>query len=69
VRYVLEFSHSNYMGAQVQSIGFDALSTVGFGLELDSSAHDIWITRTRLVLRHMFGENVQGTSIGLAVSF
>jgi len=69
VRYVLEFSHSNYMGSQVSAIGFDALSTVGFGLELDSSAHDIGITRTRLVMRHMFGENIQGTSIGLAVSF
>ena len=69
VRYVLEFSHSNYMGAQVASIGFDALSTIGFGFELDSSAYDIWVTRTRLVMRHMFGDNIQGTSIGFAVSF
>jgi hypothetical protein len=69
VRYVLEFSHSNYLGDQSDAMGFDALSTIGAGLELDSSAHDIWITRTRLVVRHMFGNNVQGTSIGLAVSF
>jgi hypothetical protein len=69
VRYVLEFSHSDYLGDQSSAMGFDALSTVGAGLELDSSAHDIWITRTRLVLRHMFGNNVQGTSVGLAVSF
>lgn len=69
VRYVLEYSHSSYLGDQSSAMGFDALSTIGAGLELDSSAHDIWITRTRLVLRHMFGDNVQGTSIGLAMSF
>lgn len=69
VRYVLEYSHSNYLGDQSSAMGFDALSTVGAGLELDSSAYDIWITRTRLVVRHMFGDNVRGTSVGLAVSF
>jgi hypothetical protein len=69
VRYVAEFSHSNYLGDQSEAMGFSALSTIGGGLELDTSAHDIWITRTRLVIRHMFGNNVKGTSIGLAVSF
>jgi hypothetical protein len=68
LRYVLEYSHSAYLGDQAV-LGFDHLSTVGFGFELDSSAYDIYVTRTRLVMRHMFGSNIQGTSIGLALSF
>ena len=38
-------------------------------MELDSSAHDIWVTRWRAVLRHVVGHNVSGWSLGLAVSF
>ncbi|KAF0814805.1 hypothetical protein IGB42_00860 [Andreprevotia sp. IGB-42] len=69
VRYVLELSHSHYMGSQAGILGFDYLTSVGLGLELDSSAYDIFVTRTRLVLRHVFGNNVSGYSVGLAVSF
>lgn len=69
VRYVLEFSHSQYLGSQAGVLGFDYLSTVGLGLELDSSAYDVIVTRTRLVARYMFGEDVTGVSIGLAMSF
>ena len=36
---------------------------------LDSSAYEIIITRTRLVGRYIFGDNVSGFSIGMAVSF
>jgi len=39
------------------------------GLELDSSAHDVFITRTRLVGRYRVGNNVSGFAISLAVSF
>ncbi len=69
VRYVLEFSHSHYLGSQAGILGFDRLSTVGLGLELDSSAYDVIVTRTRLVARYMFGDDVTGLAIGLAVSF
>ena len=51
------------------ALGFDALNSVGVGLELDSSAHEIIVTRTRLILRYQFGENVEGTSVGFAISF
>ncbi|WP_051304533.1 autotransporter domain-containing protein [Chitinilyticum litopenaei] len=68
-RYVLEASHSRYFGDQAGVLGFDYLSSVGAGIELDSSAYNIWITRTRLVARYMFGNNVHGYSIGLACSF
>ena len=51
------------------ALGFDSLNSVGVGLELDSSDNDIIVTRTRLVFRYKFGDNVEGTSVGLAVSF
>ena len=70
VRYVLEFSHSRYMGSQADILGFDYLSTLGAGLELDTSAYNpLYVTRLRAVLRYVFGNNVSGVSLGLAASF
>ena len=69
LRYVLESSHTIFFGDMRGALGFDALNSVGFGLELDSSAHEIIVTRTRLILRYQFGENVEGTSVGFAISF
>jgi hypothetical protein len=51
------------------ALGFDNLNSLGVGLELDSSAHGIIVTRTRLVFRYKFGDNVEGTSVGFAISF
>jgi len=69
LRYVLEGSHTTFFGDQAGVLGFNHLTSVGLGVELDSSAYDIFITRTRLVGRYVFGQNVSGFSIGLAVSF
>ncbi len=69
LRYVLEGAHTIYFGDMRGVLGFDALSSLGVGLELDSSAHEIIVTRTRLVFRYKFGDNVRGTSVGLAISF
>lgn len=69
LRYVLELTHSEFLGDQRGILGFDRLTSVGAGLELDSSAYDVFITRTRLVGRYVFGTNVSGFSVGLAVSF
>ncbi|GAA5175481.1 hypothetical protein GCM10025771_07730 [Niveibacterium umoris] len=69
LRYVLECSHSEYFGDQRGALGFVRLSQIGAGIEFDSSAYDIIITRTRLVARYAFGEGVSGVSIGFAVSF
>lgn len=68
-RYVLEASNTQYLGSQRGVLGFNYLSSLGVGVELDSSAYNIFVTRTRLVARYMFGNNVSGTSIGLACSF
>jgi hypothetical protein len=69
LRYVLEVAHTEFLGDLRGALGFTALSSVGVGLELDSSAHQIVVDRTRLVLRYQFGGNVDGVSVGLAVSF
>jgi len=69
LRYVLEFSHSRYLGSQADILGFDYLSTVGLGLGLDTSRYSHLVTRARAVMRYVFGNNVDGVSLGLAVSF
>lgn len=69
LRYVLEGARTEYLGEQRGLLGFDALNSLGLGLELDSSKYDIFITRTRLVARYMFSHNTNGYSIGLAMSF
>ncbi|SFL87890.1 hypothetical protein [Variovorax sp. OV329] len=70
VRYVLEFSHSRYLGNQTDILGFDHLTSLGAGLELDTSAYNpLYVSRLRAVLRYMFGNNVSGVSLGLAASF
>jgi len=69
LRYVLEFSHSHYMGSQADVLGFDYLTTLGLGLEWDTSKYSSLVTRARAVMRYVFGNNVEGVSLGLAVSF
>ena len=69
VRYVLEGAHTEYLGDQRGQLGFNSLSSMGLGFELDSSKYDVFITRTRVVARYMFGNNTTGYGIGLAMSF
>jgi len=69
LRYVLELAHTTFLGDLDGVLGFNYLSSVGAGLELDSSARDIGVTRTRLMARYKVGEHARGWSVGLAVSF
>lgn len=69
VRYVLELAYSHYFGDSAGVLGFNDLTSVGVGLELDSSRYPIMITRTRALVRYVFGHNVHGVSFGFAVSF
>lgn len=69
VRYVLEGAHTEYLGEQRGKLGFDSLSSVGVGIEMDSSKYPVFITRTRLVARYMFGNGTEGYGVGLAMSF
>jgi hypothetical protein len=69
LRYVLEAANTTYLGDQRGILGFDYLTSVGIGLEVDSSAYEVLVTRTRLVARWVFGDNVRGFALGLAMSF
>jgi hypothetical protein len=69
VRYVLEYAYTTFLADLRGVLGFDEVHSVGAGIELDSSAHDVYVTRTRLLLRYKFGNNVTGWAVGLAVSF
>ncbi|BCL75592.1 hypothetical protein JHS3_13280 [Jeongeupia sp. HS-3] len=68
-RYVLEFAQTQFMGDLRGALGFNYLTSLGVGIELDSSKYNVIVTRTRLVTRYVFGNNVSGVSVGLAVSF
>ena len=69
LRAVFEVAHTEFLGQLRGALGFDSLSSVGTGIEIDRSASDPMFSRVRLVFRHQFGQNVRGTSIGLAASF
>lgn len=69
LRYVLEAANTVYLGDQRGLLGMNYMSSLGAGFEIDSSAYDIIVTRTRLVARYAFGENVTGFAVGLAMSF
>jgi hypothetical protein len=68
VRYVYEAAFTKFFGEE-KDVGLTHMSSLGFGLELDSSARDIWATRWRLVARYKFGPSVEGWSFGMAISF
>ena len=74
LRYVLEAQHSIFFDAEREPLGFDRLTKVGGGLELDAGALEIgalglYVQRVRLLGRYVFGNNVQGFSVGLGISF
>jgi hypothetical protein len=69
VRYVLESAYSQYFGDSAGVLGFNNLTSMGVGLELDSSQYPVIVTRTRAMVRYVFGRNVHGVSFGFAMSF
>jgi hypothetical protein len=69
LRYVLEVAGSNYYGDTGDALGFDRLLSLGAGIEFDTSKYDMIVARTRFVLRRLTGRDVQGVSLGIAVSF
>lgn len=69
LRAVFEVAHTEFLGQLRGALGFNSLSSVGTGIEIDRSASDPMFSRVRLVFRYQFGQNVRGTSIGLAASF
>jgi hypothetical protein len=68
VRYVYEAALTEFLGDQ-RELGLKWMGSLGFGLELDTSALDRFATRWRLVGRYKFGANVHGWAFGIAASF
>ena len=69
LRYVLEYAYTSFLADLRGVLGFDDVHSFGAGVELDSSNHDLYVTRTRLLVRYKIGNNVTGWALGLAVSF
>ncbi|WP_250530152.1 hypothetical protein [Caballeronia sp. ATUFL_F1_KS4A] len=69
LRYVLELSHSTYLGSQANILGFNQLTSLGAGVEIDTGAVTRLFSRLRVVARYAFGKDVTGASLGIALSF
>lgn len=69
IRAVMELAHTEFLGDLRGALGFNSLSSVGGGIEFDRSKSEPLFSRVRVVFRYQFGQNVRGTSIGLAASF
>ncbi|WP_231971156.1 hypothetical protein [Polynucleobacter necessarius] len=63
LRAVFELAHTEFLGDLREALGFDSLSSIGTGIELDRSASDLIFSRLRVVFRYQFGQNVHGISI------
>jgi hypothetical protein len=68
VRYVLEFTHSEFLHDERGVLGFDRLTSLGTGIELDLDAGGFF-DRARVMGRYVFGEDVSGFGISFAVTF
>jgi hypothetical protein len=69
LRSVVELAHTQFLSDLRGALGFQWLSSIGAGVEVDASKYDIFVSRLRIMGRYQFGDNVRGWSIGVAVSF
>ena len=69
LRYVLEYAYSRFLGDLEGVLGFEDVHSFGLGLELDSGNYEVYVARTRLLVRYKIGNNVTGWALGLALSF
>jgi hypothetical protein len=69
LRYVLEYAYTRFLGDLEGVLGFDDIHSFGVGLELDSSKYDVFVDRTRFLVRYKIGNNVTGWAVGIAASF
>ena len=69
LRYVLELSNTTYLGDQAGVLGFNYLTAIGGGFELDTSGINLIFTRVRFMARYLVGENVMGVSGGISATW
>ena len=69
VRYVIELANTTYLGDEAGALGFNYLSSIGGGFELDTSGINLIFTRVRFIVRYLVGENVMGVSGGISATW
>jgi len=69
MRYVVDLAHTTYLGDSDDALGFNHLTRVGAGLEMEIGGVALLSDRLRVMGRFLFGEDVRGYSVSLAVSF
>jgi hypothetical protein len=74
LRSVFELSRSEFFGSEAKSLGFETMTKIGGGLEVDIGRYEIgglglYAQRVRLMGRAVFGPHVRGVSFGLGISF
>jgi len=69
LRYVIELTNTVYLGDEAGALGFNYLSSIGAGFELDTSAINLIFPRVRLIARYLIGENVSGVSGGISADW
>lgn len=69
LRYVAELTNTTYLGDQAGVLGFNYLTGIGGGFELDTSGINLIFTRVRFMARCLIGENVSGVSGGISATW
>ncbi|WP_425044222.1 hypothetical protein [Primorskyibacter sp. S87] len=70
IRSVWEASLTHYAGDQGRILDLDWLGKVGAGLELDVSGTNFsFVSRGRLMVHYLFGEEYDGLAMGVGISF
>jgi hypothetical protein len=69
LRYVIELANTTYIGDQAGVLGFNYLSSVGAGFELDTSGINLIFTRVRFMARYLVGQDVMGVSGGISATW
>ncbi len=69
LRWLLQGGGSMFLGDQRDALGFSWLGSLGVGLELDLAGKNDLVSRARVTLSGVVGDNVSGFSVGLGISF
>ena len=74
LRYVLEGMHSEFYGGEARALGFNGLTSIGGGLEVDTGGLEIGafgldVQRVRITAKYFFGPQVSGFATGIGISF
>lgn len=69
MRYVVDLAHTTYFADSRDALGFNHLTRIGAGLEMEVGSFALFTDRLRVMGRLLFGENVRGYGVGLSLSF